>query len=141
MAKVRLNGILKGTLPVTMRQKQSMLPLVRDLTELQHWAVGEVPLALLFERKPTQGLKEELIIDALHGVTIWAYAGAAITIAIANTRASLHRDTKRSMCIYSKVLAPLGIWIIKRTCAQKAQKKNGFGSLIIGKEQDKGIYI
>lgn len=45
MAKVRLTGILKGTLPVTMRHKQSMPPLVRDLRALQHSVVGEVPLA------------------------------------------------------------------------------------------------
>lgn len=73
MAKVRLIGILKGMLPVTTRHKQSMPPLVRDLMELQHSAVGEVlPLPLLFVRKLTQGVKEVFITDALHGVVIWA---------------------------------------------------------------------
>jgi len=68
MAKVRLIGILKGTLPVTMRHTQSMPVLVRDLMELQHSEVGEVPLALLFVRKFIQGLNTLFIIDALHGV-------------------------------------------------------------------------
>lgn len=72
MAKVRLIGILKGMLPVTTRHKQSMPPLVRDLMELQHSAEGEVPLALLFVRKLTQGVKEVFITDALHGVLICA---------------------------------------------------------------------
>jgi hypothetical protein len=40
--------------------------------ELQQSAVGEVPLLLLFVRKPMQGLMELLIIDMLHGVVIWA---------------------------------------------------------------------
>jgi len=70
MAKVRLTGILKGTLPVTMRHKQSMPPLVRDLRAVQHSVVGEVPLALLFVRKFIQGVKKVPTIDALHGVVI-----------------------------------------------------------------------
>lgn len=72
MAKVRLIGMLKGTLPVTTRHKQSLPPLVRDLMESQHSAVGEVPLPLLFVRKLMQGVKEVLIADTLHGVLIWA---------------------------------------------------------------------
>lgn len=72
MAKVRLIGILKGIVAVTMRHKQSIPPLVRDLMELQHSAVGEVPLPLLFVRKPMHGPRELFITDALHGVVIWA---------------------------------------------------------------------
>jgi hypothetical protein len=72
MAKVLLIGNVKGTLPVTTRHKQSLLPLVSVLMELQQSAVGEVPLLLLFVRKPMQGLMELLIIDMLHGVVIWA---------------------------------------------------------------------
>jgi hypothetical protein len=72
MAKVLLIGNVKGTLPVTTRHIQSLLPLVRVLMELQQSAVGEVPLLLLFVRKPMQGLMELLIIDMLHGVVIWA---------------------------------------------------------------------
>lgn len=71
MAKVRLIGILKGTLAVTMRHKQSMPPLVRDLRALQHSVVGDVPLELLFVRKPMQGVKRVLSVEALHGVLIW----------------------------------------------------------------------
>jgi len=70
MAKVRLRGILKGTLPVTMRHKHSMPPLVRDLRAPQHAVVGEVPLPLLFVRKPIQGVKKVATTDALHGVLI-----------------------------------------------------------------------
>ena len=70
MARVRLIGIRKGTLPVTMRQTQSMPPLVRVLRELQQSAVGEVPLALLLVMKLIQGVKV-LSIDGLHAVLIW----------------------------------------------------------------------
>jgi len=70
MAKVRLRGILKGTLPVTMRHKHCMPPFVRDLRALQHSVVGEVPLPLLFVRKFIQGVKKLPTIDALHGVLI-----------------------------------------------------------------------
>ncbi|KAF9673734.1 hypothetical protein SADUNF_Sadunf10G0054900 [Salix dunnii] len=50
MAKVLLIGMLKGTLPVTTRQKQSLPLLVRFLREPQQPAVGAVPLAeVLFE--------------------------------------------------------------------------------------------
>lgn len=72
MAKVLLIGILKGTLAVTMRHKQSMPPLVRDLRALQHSVVGEVPLALLLVRKFIQGVKRVLSTETLHGVLIWA---------------------------------------------------------------------
>lgn len=75
MAKVRLIGIVKGRLPVTMRHKQSMPPLVTDFMLLQHSAVGEaeeVPLPLLFVRKFMQGFNKLFIIDALHGVVTWA---------------------------------------------------------------------
>lgn len=54
------------------RHRQSLLPLVRDLMELQQSAVGEVPLPLLFVRKLMQGLMELVTIDMLHGVVIWA---------------------------------------------------------------------
>lgn len=67
MAKLRLMGIWNGTLPVTMRQAQSMLLLVSDLSALQQSEVGEVPFAVLFVRKFIQGLKLE-IIEAVHGV-------------------------------------------------------------------------
>jgi hypothetical protein len=72
MAKDRLMGIWKGTFPVTMRHKQPMLPLVRDFRELQQLALGgEVPFPVLFVKKFKQGVKLE-IIEALHGVLIWA---------------------------------------------------------------------
>lgn len=67
MAKLRLMGIWNGTLPVTMRQAQSMLLLVSDLSALQQSEVGEVPFAVLFVRKFIQGLKLE-IIEAVQGV-------------------------------------------------------------------------
>ena len=70
MAKVRLMGIWRGTFPVTMRHKQSLLPLVRDFSALQQSALGEVPFEVLFVKKFRQGVKLE-IIEALHGVLIW----------------------------------------------------------------------
>ena len=70
MAKVLLIGKLKGTLPVAMRQKQSMPLLVRLLSAVQQSAVGEVPLELLFVRKFIQGVKLESI-EPVHGVLIW----------------------------------------------------------------------
>lgn len=71
MAKVRLMGMLNGTLPVVMRQKQSLPLLIKDLSELQQSAGGEVPLRLLLLRKFMQGVKVE-IIEGVHGVVIWA---------------------------------------------------------------------
>lgn len=53
-----------------MRQKQSMLPLVRFFSELQQSAFGEVPLALLFVTKFIHGVKVESIAGE-HGVLIW----------------------------------------------------------------------
>lgn len=70
MAKDRLMGIWKGTLPVTMRHRQSRPPLARDLRELQQSALGEVPFAVLFVNKFMQGVKLEMM-EALHGVLIW----------------------------------------------------------------------
>ena len=69
MARVRLIGNWKGTLPVTMRHKQSIPPVVRVLRALQQSAVGEVPLAVLLVSKFIQGVKV-LSIDGLHGVLI-----------------------------------------------------------------------
>lgn len=62
MARVRLMGIWKGTLPVTIRQRQSVPLLVMDLRELQQSEVGEVPLAVLFVRKLAQELKLDNIV-------------------------------------------------------------------------------
>ena len=70
MARVRLIGIWKGTLPVTMRHRQSILELVRDFRALQQAEVGEVPLVLLFVTKFMQGVKLA-IIEALQGVLTW----------------------------------------------------------------------
>lgn len=70
MARERLIGSWKGTLPVTMRHKQSLLVLVRAFSELQQSAVGEVPLELLLVRKLMQGDKLE-IAEALQGEPTW----------------------------------------------------------------------
>lgn len=70
MARVRLIGNWIGTLPVTMRHIQSLLVLVRFLSELQQSAVGAVPLAVLLVRKFMQGLKLA-IVAAVQGVPIW----------------------------------------------------------------------
>lgn len=64
MARVRLMGIWNGTLPVTIRQRQSVLLLVMDLRELQQSEVGEVPLAVLFVRK----LMQEPKLDNIEGL-------------------------------------------------------------------------
>lgn len=70
MARERLIGTWKGTLPVTMRHTQSMLELVRDFRALQQFEVGEVPLVLLFVTKFKQGVKLA-IIEGLQGVLTW----------------------------------------------------------------------
>ena len=90
MARVRLIGIRNGTLPVTMRHTQSMLPLLRVLRELQQSADGEVPLALLLVRKFIQGAKV-LSIDGLHGVLTWPYTGNVNAVK-AMTRTSKRRE-------------------------------------------------
>lgn len=70
-ASVRLMGIWKGTLPVAMRQRQSLLLLIRDLRELQQSEVGAVPFWVLLVTKLRQGVKV-VIIEGVHGVVIWA---------------------------------------------------------------------
>lgn len=83
MARVRLIGTWKGTLPVVMRHRQSIPVPVKVLRALQQSEVGEVPLALLFVTKFMQGLKLEIIV-ALQGVLIWAHAGMIKTAATAS---------------------------------------------------------
>lgn len=68
-ASVRLMGIWKGTLPVAMRQRQSLLLLIRDLRELQQSEVGAVPFWVLLVTKLRQGVKV-VIIEGVHGVVI-----------------------------------------------------------------------
>lgn len=104
MAKVRLIGTEKGTLPVTMRHRQSMPPLAMDLRESQHWEVGDDvdPLEELLVRKFMQGVKA-LITDALHGVLIWALAGPPITTTMATTTPS-HHPTRRPISLFSSLL-------------------------------------
>lgn len=93
-ARVRLIGTWKGTLPVTMRHAQSMLDPVTARRASQQSRVGDVPFAVLFVRKPRHGVKLA-IIDALHGVLIWAREGVAertttaIIIAIDTRRPSI----------------------------------------------------
>lgn len=71
IAKVWLMGIWKGTLPVTIRQRQSVPLLVMDLSELQQSEVGvEVPFVVLFVKKFKHGVKL-VIIEGEHGVLIW----------------------------------------------------------------------
>ena len=105
MAKVLLTGILRGTFPFTMRHIQSIPPFVRDLSELQQSAVGDVPLLLLFVRKFMQG-DIEFIMEALHGVLICALADLPMKIATANIMARRHIGRK-----YSIFVVGLGLWI------------------------------
>lgn len=70
MARVWLMGIWKGTLPVTIRQRQSVPLLVMDLRELQQSEVGvELPFVVLLVMKFKHGVKV-VIIDGVHGVLI-----------------------------------------------------------------------
>ncbi|KAL7000076.1 hypothetical protein U1Q18_001226 [Sarracenia purpurea var. burkii] len=66
MASVWLIGSGRGTFPVTIRQTQSMLLLMRDVIESQQPAVGEAPLLLLPVMKFMQGVKV-LIMEAVQG--------------------------------------------------------------------------
>ena len=73
MARVRLRGTLKGMLPVTIRQRQSLPLLMRDLSELQHSEGGLLPLRLLLVTKFMHGVNV-VIMEGVHGVEIWAEA-------------------------------------------------------------------
>lgn len=97
MARVLLMGIWKGTLPVTMRHKQPMPELVRDLSALQQSEVGAVPLPLLFVTKFMQGVKLE-IIEGEHGELICPWTGIITTIiAIARAGSKHTEDLNTSM--------------------------------------------
>lgn len=97
-ARERLMGTWKGTLPVTMRHKQSMLELVRVFKALQQAEVGEVPLELLLVTKFMQGVKLA-IVDGLQGVLIWPNAGVIKTAVMASATISrrLGNGTRSSM--------------------------------------------
>lgn len=85
-AVVRLIGILKGTVPVTIRQRHPIPPVVKDLNELQQSDEGEVPLLLLLVMKPIQGLTV-VIIDGVHWLSgcCWLRTGNASTAISATT--------------------------------------------------------
>lgn len=85
-AVVRLTGILKGTLPVTIRQRHPIPPVVKDLSELQQSDDGEVPLLLLLVKKLIQGLTV-VIIDGVHWLSgcCWLRTGKASTAINATT--------------------------------------------------------
>lgn len=87
MARVRLMGTWKGTLPVTMRHMQSMPELVRVFNALQQSEVGEVPLVVLLVTKFMQGVKLA-IMEGLQGVLIWPNAGVNKTAAMASATTS-----------------------------------------------------
>lgn len=69
MARVRLMGSWTGTLPVTMRQAQSVPLEMSDARDPQHCDVGEAPLLLLPVRKFMHGVKL-LIIELVQAVDI-----------------------------------------------------------------------
>lgn len=75
-ASVRLIGTWKGTLPVTIRHRQSIPLPMRDLRESQQSEVGEgeVPFGLLLAMKLMHGVKLE-IIEEVHEVVTWAFEG------------------------------------------------------------------
>ena len=79
-AVVRLIGILKGTLPVTIRQRHPIPPVVKDLSELQQSDDGEVPLLVLLVKKLIQG-PTVVIIDGVHWLSggCWLLTGKAST--------------------------------------------------------------
>lgn len=67
------------------RQRQSVLPLISDLNELQHAAVGDDPLPVLPVIKFMHGVKLETI-EAVHGVFICPFTDTdEIATADANT--------------------------------------------------------
>lgn len=96
MARVRLIGIWKGTPPVTRRQKQSLLVLVMDFSELQQSLVGNVALALLLVRKLMQGEKLAIVL-AVQGEPTCAETGRARTRATAIAITRRGNDTKISI--------------------------------------------
>ncbi|KAG6435570.1 hypothetical protein SASPL_100444 [Salvia splendens] len=88
MARVRLRGTLKGTLPVTIRQRQSLPLLMRDLSELQHSEGGLLPLRLLLVTKFMHGVNV-VIMEGVHGVEIWAEAGERRSVVAMSARAEI----------------------------------------------------
>lgn len=99
MDKVRLIGSGMGTLAVMTRQVHSTLVRIIDLKDLQHSWVGEPPLALLPVMKLKQGVKL-VIIEAVHGVLIWARAvGVAPTRTITTRKMALESSASRPFSI------------------------------------------
>lgn len=87
-AVVRLTGRLKGTAPVTIRQRHPIPPVVKDLSELQQSDDGDVPLLLLLVNKLIQGLTV-VIMAGVHWLSgcccCWPLIGEASTMIIATT--------------------------------------------------------
>lgn len=85
-ARDRLMGILKGTLPVAIWQRQPVPLVVNDFSTLQQSEVGAVPLALLLVIKFMHGVKL-VSIEVVHGILNWPYTGKdRSTKAIDNAR-------------------------------------------------------
>lgn len=85
-AVVRLTGILKGTAPVTMRQRHPIPPVVKDLSELQQSDDGVVPLLVLLVKKLMHG-PTVVIIVGVHWLSggCWLWTGKANTAIKAST--------------------------------------------------------
>ncbi|KAL0742872.1 hypothetical protein Bca4012_084385 [Brassica carinata] len=89
-AVVRLIQILKGTLPVTIRQRQPIPPVVKDLSELQQSDDGEVPLLMLLVTKLIQGPTVVIIDGVLH----WLSGGCCLLTGKASTKARIMAKTR-----------------------------------------------
>lgn len=102
IARVRLTGILKGTLPVAIRQRQSFPLAMRELSELQQSEVGEVPLLLLLVTKLMHGVNV-VIMEGVQGVVICPETGeiAIVVAKIATTRIRNRRSIEMSGCCMS----------------------------------------
>lgn len=74
---------------MTIRQRQSLPLLMRDLSELQHSAGGPVPFEVLLVAKFMHGVNV-VIIEGVHGVVIWDEAGEKTTVAT-RARAKMKR--------------------------------------------------
>jgi hypothetical protein len=87
MARLRLMGRLKGTLPVRMRQAQSALLRTISASDPQHCCVGDPPPLVLPVTKLRHGVNV-VISDAVHDVATCPLAGDTTTASTTTTSAA-----------------------------------------------------
>lgn len=131
-------GTWNGKFPVTMRQKQSLPPLVRFLSAPQQSALGLVPFPVLLVRKFKHGVTL-VTIAGVHPELVWPWTGKITTNKEIPRRRTRREKEEENSMVYKEEIPEYFRWLGYWEMVDDGKRKKRWSDFIDGGKFEFGL--